>query len=506
MVRMIDYECFCRIKKAQSEGLKASQIAQQLALDERTVRKWMATSHFQLPKRASRKSKLDAYKAQIRRLLEHHPYTTTQIFQKLRAAGYTGGISILKDYVRIVRPAPKPAYLSLSFAPGECAQVDWGQYGTIQVGHTRRRLSFFVMTLCHSRMMYVEFTLTEKMEQWLACHLHAFTFFGGVPAKVMIDNLRCAVLDHPLGGPTRFHPRYLELAAHFGFSPVACAPRKPHEKGRVERCVGYVKKNLLAGLEIPEWAALEAEARRWLDEVANVRLHRETRRKPAEMFAAEEQPALQPLGISAFDSSVTSTVRATRQFRVHYDANRYSVPSSYAGYLLTIKAYADKLLFYHQGQLIAQHPRNYDRGQDVKEPDHESPLLLQRRRARDQHIYRRFIALTSQAEPFYQQMQQRRLNPMVHVRKIVALIDIYGVEALAQALQDAATFGAYSSEYILNILQQRTRTLPEPGPLHLPHKQDLLDLELPEPDCSIYESLPNECDLNPTEQDQGDTT
>jgi len=119
----------------------------------------------------------------------------------------------------------------LEFAPGECAQVDWGSFGSITVGSTRRRLSFFVMVLCYSRLMYVEFTLSEGMEQFLACHRHAFEFFGGgVPAKVMIDNLKVGVLDHPLGAPARFNPRYLDFAAHHHFCPVACQVKRANEK------------------------------------------------------------------------------------------------------------------------------------------------------------------------------------------------------------------------------------------------------------------------------------
>ena len=130
-------------------------------------------------------------------MLERHPYTAQQIFQQLASQGYAGGYSILKEFVRQVRPARKPAFLMLDFAAGECAQVDWGSFGSVPVGSTRRRLSFFVMVLCYSRMMYLEFTLSEGMEQFLTCHRHALEFFGGSPSKVMIDNLkvgrRCAI-------------------------------------------------------------------------------------------------------------------------------------------------------------------------------------------------------------------------------------------------------------------------------------------------------------------------
>ena len=130
----------------------------------------------------------------------------------------------------------------LAFAPGECAQVDWGSFGSVTVGSTRRRLSFFIMVLCYSRLMYVEFTLSESMEQFLTCHRHAFEFFGSVTEKVVIDNLKVGVLRHPAGEKAQFHPRYLDLAAHYGFQPVACTVRKGNEKGRARERRGLCEE------------------------------------------------------------------------------------------------------------------------------------------------------------------------------------------------------------------------------------------------------------------------
>ena len=192
---MIDYETFCRLRQLYDEkGLKVSQIAAELQLDPKTVEKWADQLTYHSRQGTKRPSKLDSFKGQVAALLEQHPYTAQQIFQQLRQRGYVGGYTILKEFVRQVRPVHKPAFLMLEFAPGECAQVDWGQYGSVQVGSIRRRLSFFVMVLCHSRMMYVEFTLSEAMEQFLSCHRHAFEFFGAVPRRIVLDNLKAAII------------------------------------------------------------------------------------------------------------------------------------------------------------------------------------------------------------------------------------------------------------------------------------------------------------------------
>ncbi|HYY30341.1 MAG TPA: IS21 family transposase [Chthoniobacterales bacterium] len=215
---MISYELYCQIQLYHNEhGLSFAQIGRELDIDEETVAKWARRKTYSTRLDSRQKSKLDPYKPIVRRWLEQHPYTATQIFQRLRAeAAYTGGITILTDYVRRVRPVRAPAFLTLSFAPGECAQVDWGCAGSMIIGSTRRRLSFFIMVLCYSRLCYIEFTLGEATEHFLAAHQNAFEFFGGVPAKVLIDNLKTAVLHHPLGERPLFHPRYLDFAAHYG--------------------------------------------------------------------------------------------------------------------------------------------------------------------------------------------------------------------------------------------------------------------------------------------------
>jgi transposase len=495
---MIDYETFCKIRDyQQQQGLKAEQIARELGLDGRTVARWIDEPRYRPRQSTRRTSKLDPYKTPICQWLESHDYSARQIFQRLREEGFDGGYSIVKEYVRKVRPRRPPAFLTLSFAPGECAQIDWGEYGSVAVGETRRKLSFFVMVLCYSRMSYVEFTLSQKMEQFLCCHQHAFEFFGNrVPKKIMVDNLKSAVLRRLIGEDPVFNPRYLDFAHQAGFTIKPCNVRKGNEKGRVESGVGYVKKNLLNGLEIPDFSALNPAARVWLDTIANVRIHGETHKRPVDLFA-EEQPRLQPGPVHPYDIGTVLTVRASSRFRVSYDANRYSVPAQYASTILTLKVYPDRLCIYHRETLVARHPRCYDRYQDKEDPDHPKALLAQRRNAREHKLLGRFLALSPKAEAYYRALEQRRLNPQHHVQKIVALSEIYGIDAVARAMQDAFVFQAFSCEYIANLLESRKRLLPEPGALHLTRRQDLLDLELPEPDISLYEPTPSDTEESP---------
>jgi transposase len=484
---MIDYETFMKIKSYhEKDGLNCNQIAAIMGLSFKTVDKWLNEKRYRMRKSADISSKLDPFKNQIVQMLEKYPYSAAQILLRIKDNGFDGGYTIVKDYVRKVRPPKTRAFLKLSFAPGECAQVDWASYGSVNVGSTCRRLSFFVMVLCYSRMVYVEFTVSQTMEHFLACHQNAFNFFGSVPKKIMVDNLKSAVLSRIVGQAPVLNPKYLDFADHCGFTIAPCNIGKGNEKGRVENAVGYVKKNFLAGLDIPNFTAVNPAACHWIDTVANVRIHGETRKKPIELFK-EERSCLNALPENPFDIATVSQVRASSQFRITIDTNRYSVPAEYAGRRLTLKTYPDRLCIYCNDKLIARHIRSYDRYRDFEDPDHPRELLTRRKKARDQKIFMRFLTLSPKAEQYYRKLEQRRMNPYHHVRKIVALSEIYPLKSVARAMEDAFAFEAFSCEYIANLLEQRSRCLPETGALHLTRREDLLDIKIEQPDLTIYE-------------------
>jgi hypothetical protein len=334
-------------------------------------------------------------------------------------------------------------------------------------------------------MMYVEFTVSQTMEHFLSCHQNAFSYFGAVAERMMVDNLKSAVLKRTLGNDPVLNPKYLDFANHYGFTIAPCGVGKGNEKGRVESGVGYVKKNFLSGLQIGDFKDLKPAALHWLGTVANVRTHGETGRKPVEMFQ-EERPQLHRLPAHPYDIATICPVRASRQFRVVLDTNRYSVPAELAGQPLTMKAYPDRICLYHQEKLVARHVRSYDRRKDFELPDHPKVLMAQRKKARDQIIFRNFLALHPKSDDYYRQLEQRRMNPLHHIRQIVALSDIYGKDQVKRAIEDAFTFRAFSCEYIANLLEQRNRKSKEPGPLHLTRRQDLLELDLDEPNIDIY--------------------
>ena len=214
------------------EGLSLRAIARRLHLGRRTVQRHLAKlPPTQKPAPVPRTSLLDPYDATIRALLKDTPeLKTPQILERVRELGYSGGITILRDRVQGLRPKPKPeSFLTLDFHPGEALQVDWADFGFALPG-VPRRVCAFVAVLCYSRLLYIEFTVSQAMGTFLRCMDRALAFFGGVTTVDIFDNMKTVVLEHPRAGPVRFNPRFLAfcpMPTLVVASPSSLAPPPP---------------------------------------------------------------------------------------------------------------------------------------------------------------------------------------------------------------------------------------------------------------------------------------
>jgi hypothetical protein len=222
-----------------------------------------------------------------------------------------------------------------------------------------------------------------------------------------------------------------------------------------------------------------------MDNIANVRKHRTTQKRPVDMFE-EEEKELGKVNILPYDCATVKTVKANSQFRVVIDTNRYSVPADFSSTLLTAKIYPTKLLFYHNDNLIAEHYRSYEKNTDFENHDHVKKLIEQKKNARNQKLLSSFLQISSKAAEYYAGLKNKRFNPKNHVRKILALCESYGKEKTSAALEDALELGAFSSEYIANLLEQRERFCATESPLHLMRNKDCLELELEPTDIELY--------------------
>jgi transposase len=475
------------IHEFHEEGWSKRQIARKTGLSRKSVHR--ALNSQQPPAHVGRKrgSVLDGHQAWLLAHMERTPtITAARLHAMLIDDGVKVGASIVREHVARLRPRARKAYLTLHFQPGECAQVDWGTVGSVEIENCRRRLSVFVMVLAHSRMLYAEFTLMERMEHWLAAHARAFEFFGGVPQRVMIDNLKTGVKNNHPGEETVFNSTYLDFAGHYGFKPVACTPYKPNQKGRVENAVGYIKKAFVAGRELKHVPALAEALKNWLANGANIRVHGTTGKIPADVFAEEERPVLQPLPAYPYDCCVLRTCQSDSQFRVTIDTNRYSVPASYASRRLQLHLYDNRVKIYDGETQLAEHLRSYARKKDILFPAHQNALLEKQSGAAKQRQVAQFYSLCGEAEHYFSELKERRVDYWRHIREILALAQTCGKQVVARALRDTAEHGSYSSEYVAHLIKMRSQNKTYQSPLHVPRNADLLEIKTPEADLSIY--------------------
>ena len=337
-------------------------------MDRKTVRKYLnqaPTRYERQPKRW----KVDPWRSYLRERWEQGVENANRLFVEIQKRGYGGGLTQVKKVLRPWRSeGQERAFVRFETVPGEQAQMDWGHFGNWD----GRRLYGFALTLCWSRMQYVEFTQRQDAETLLNCMVHAFSYFGGVTATVLTDNMKTVVLDRVDGQP-RFHAKLLDFASYYGFVPRACHPYRPQTKGKIESTIRYIKSSFWPGLSFDSLAELNRQALTWCGE-ANHRVHATTREVPAERFAREE---LVPLnGQPAYDTSYVSHRLVAKDCMLAYRGNRYSVPHAYAGKSVVVREPLEsgRIRIFHQQDMIAEHALSGVKGEMVIEPAHYASL------------------------------------------------------------------------------------------------------------------------------------
>ncbi len=480
---------------SEVEKLSKRAIARRLRCCLRTVKKALGMS--QPPdetRRPKRGSILDPYKAKIAALIEKYPdLSAMRVWEELRKGSepYGGKITVLRDYLRQIRPRRGRIYQEVSYESGQAMQVDWGHCGAIRLGNTPRQLSVFVAVLCHSRLCYLEFCLSQRKAEFYRSLVHALEFFGGSPRQIIFDNLKAAVLNGS-GRHACLHPEFLALCGHYYLEPIACTRRDPESKGMVEATVRYIKHNALQGRseELTRWEDYAPFAASWRDEVANVRVHQTTRQRPVDRFQ-EERSLLRPLPAIAFPTDEVVSVVVTSHARVKFDGNRYSVPPQTARKTLLLRASDTQVRVLDQGREVACHARSYERGQLICQTPHQLEALKLRRRLRAHHVENAFDALGEEAQKFHLELRRRPLKTIVHLRRLLHLVRLYGRQEVLAALKRANEYQTYDAAYVETILLQerRRRELPSPTEVR-PQRQELIEeIDVEEPDPGTYDRL-----------------
>lgn len=450
------------------EKLSKRAIAERLSCCHTTVTKALAMEEppSQVAKQP-RTSKLDPYKKKIDEIIERYPrLSAVRVWEEISKSegGYQGGITLVKDYLRTIRPARGRVYHEVFYDPGEAVQVDWGNCGRLQIGDTSRKVSVLVAVLCYSRLCYIEFSLSERKAEFYRCLVNALNFFEGSPRKIIFDNLKTAVISGS-GRYATLHPEFVELCGYYYLEPIACAARDPESKGTVEVNVRYVKQNALAGRdhELTCWEDYQKLAIYWRDEVANARVHETTQQRPMDRFA-DEKPRLRSLPVIPFQTDDVVSAVVNSHARIRFDSNRYSVPPELARKTVTVRANNDDVWVIYQGQEVARHRRCYERRQLIRKDEHLLQAKTMKRRQRKNSVEAAFVALGEVAQKFHWKLLQQPVKPQTHLRRLLKLKDLYGREELLPALQQALEYETYDASYVEAILHQRRRQRELPSP------------------------------------------
>lgn len=475
-----------------AEHWRVNTIAEALGVHHDTVEHAIEKDRFVITSRPVRPTIVDPYKAFIRETLEQHPrLRATRVYAMVKARGYTGSEVQIRRYVRTVRPRKKEAFLRLSTLPGEQAQVDWGSFGKIMVGHARRTLSCFVMVLSCSRAVFARFFFDQTLESFLAGHTEAFEALGGVPREILYDNLKTAVLERR-GDNVVFHPALLELCGHYHFAPKPCAPYRGNEKGKVERMIQYLRHAFFAARSFADLADLNRQLAHWIDTVAHQRPRPgdPEKKSVAEVLKAEQQQLL-PLPAHPFPCETMRPVKVGKTPYVRFDLNDYSVPHTAVCSTLTLISSPERVRITDDKSVIAEHLRCYDRGRRIERPEHLQALVEQKRHARALRLRDQLELLCPEMTTLLARIAERDLSLGNEVQRISRLRERYGEKDLCRAVTEALVRQAPSAASVGHILDQwaRQSKMPPAVEIVLPDDERVRSLVVRPHDLGPYDNL-----------------
>jgi len=480
---MIDKRTIFEIHRLKHLGWSERKIARHLRIDRGSVKKYVSNPEV-VQKRPNRTSKLDPYRDQIKVLLDEDPTVSAPvILQQLE--GFTGKITIVRDYLRQLRGKRKQriAYTRFESAPGEQMQVDWGHFGSLEYGDTRRKLYALVVIEAFSRMLYVRFTHSQKQDALHSCLVEAFTWFGGCPKQLVVDNMATAVVER-LGAVVRYNDTFLDFLCRFAVQPIACTPGSPYEKGKVESGVKYLRRNFMPLRTFTDLDDVQCQALDWLNSVANVRTHQTTGQRPVDRF---EKVKLRSLPQRLPDTRQTQSLLVHKDFAVRFDGNTYTAPPWAIGKSVIVKADTAFVSLYLNDKRIAVHPRCWNRKQRIETPSHRQQVKKLRKKLWHDRQVAALMSLGTIAVDYLNGLLDAGQPIAKQVKRLLVLKDKYGADALVYALTKSMAHKALGAEYVENIVHQEMAPKNDQPPVRLKNEQ-LNRIRLNQPSLAQYDA------------------
>ncbi len=420
------------------------------------------------PRPPRAESSVERFGEVVALLLEQKVEMTT-IYQRLcEDYGYRGSYSSVRRYVHRVCPVEPEVVVRVHVAAGEEAQVDFGPVGTLfdPVRGEPRQAYVFVATLSYSRHQYAELVFDQKTPTWIALHRRAFESWGGIPRRIVVDNLKAAVVRALVHDPV-LGEAYRRMAQHYGFVISPTRPGTPRHKGKVESGIRYVQRSFMAGHDFVDIRAANERLRTWVLERAGTREHGTTHQPPLLLFREHEQAALLPLPAEAFGLCEIKPVKVHPDCHVVLEHSFYSVPYRFVGQTLDAHVGERIIQLYHGQVLVASHPRSQKAGQWHTRLEHypaEKAAYLERSPDRCLQIAAGVGTATSQVVATL--LGERPLDRLRAVQAILRLEESVGKARLEAACARALHFGDIRYRRIKEILNAAADREPLPGTLN----------------------------------------
>lgn len=479
------------------DKLSIREIAKRCSLSRNTVRQWLREPEIRQPKYPERQSKsiVDPYIEQLHQWVQSDSHrakrdrrTAKAMFQAIKEQGFTGSYVRLAVHVRRLREeigdAPKRStFVPLSFAHGEAFQFDWScEYAWI--GGLRRRLEVAHCKLASSRAFWLVAYFMQSHEMLFDAHTRSFEAFGGIPRRGIYDNMKTAVDKVHKGKERTVNARFETMCGHYLFEPDFCNVASGWEKGIVEKNVQDRRRQIWVEAGAQRWASL-AQLNTWLAERCHITWDSMAHPQWPAMTVAEvlqdERLQLMPMP-KPFDGYIEQPVRVSSTSLIHFQRNRYSVPTSHAHRVISLHIYPETLVLVADGQEIARHERRFERYQTFYDWQHYIPLISQKPGA-----LRNGAPFATMPEVL-QSLQRHLLKHPGGDRvmaQVLSVIPLHGLEAVLMAVELALESGRPSGEHVLNVLGRLKGAPPQETLL----STSLILSEEPQANVSRYEQL-----------------
>lgn len=486
--KMLDLEAKAKIRRLYDvEGWKVGTIAKELGIHHSTVKRALEEKLKESSPQKSVATSIGAYEDFIGQIMKDHPtLSATRVKQMIEQRGYRGSIYPVRRILKILRPKSSRAYQDISWFPGEAAQVDWADFGRIEVAPgSWRRIQLFAAVLCHSRSFFGWFFHDQKTSALLEGHIRAFNHWGGSPRRMIYDNMRTAVKAN-LGKQVEFTSSLLQLANHYRFEPIACNPRSGWEKGKVENVIRYVRVNFsVESRTYSDLKELNEQLSYWIKNVADMR-DLDGSGESVGSAMLKEREFLTPVS-DPFEAYEEVTAKVNKKSMVQYDTNLYSIPPKYVNQNLIIRADSEHICVFSEKDLVAKHKRCWEKGKKIASTQHVEQIIEMSKSRSKRQSRALVVKRIPSGDKLLQSWGERHENIGLQSRKLGELIDNYGesnVEAAAQLAFELDTTHVDSIEHILV-----THTTPATIAKAHYARKDLDNYQIEQPNLMEYDNL-----------------